>query len=71
MMKFLKMHWHNSKKNNMGQYFVDIYTDLDETLTLTVNAYSPEEAEAIAVTMVESGDAPCVGQIVVSCSAYQ
>ena len=51
--------------------YVDIYTDLDETLTLTVNAYSPEEAEAIAVETVESGQAECVGQIVVSCTAYQ
>ena len=33
----------------MNIYYVDIYTDLDETLTLTVNACSPEEAEAIAV----------------------
>ena len=55
----------------MNIYYVDIYTDLDETLTLTVNAYSPEEAEAIAVENVESGQAECVGQIVVSCTAYQ
>lgn len=55
----------------MEIYYVDIYTDLDETLTLTVNADSFSEAEAIAIDMVESGQAECVGQIVVSCEAYQ
>ena len=55
----------------MNIYYVDIYTNLDETLTLTVNACSPEEAEAIAVETVESGQAECVGQIVVSCAVYQ
>ena len=65
------MQQHYTKQNNMNIYYVDIYTDLDETLTLTVNANSPQEAEAIAIIMVECGDAPCVGQIVVSCSAYQ
>lgn len=55
----------------MDIYYVDVYTDLDESLMLTVNANSPQEAETIAITMVECGDAPCVGQIVVSCSAYQ
>lgn len=55
----------------MDIYYVDIYTDLDETLMLTVNANSPQEADAIAISMVECGDAPCVGQIVVSYSACQ
>ena len=54
----------------MDIYYVDIYTDMDETLTLTVQADSPEEAEAIAQTMVECGEAPCVGRIVVTCHAY-
>lgn len=55
----------------MDIYYVDIYTDLDETLMLTVNANSPQEADAIAISMVECGDAPCVRQIVVSYSACQ
>ena len=55
----------------MNIYYVDIYTDMDEALTLTVQADSPSEAEAIAQTMVECGEAPCVSHIVVSCNAYQ
>lgn len=61
----------NKNIKSMELYYVDIYTDLDETLTVTVYASSFEEAEAIAITMVESGEAECVGQIVVSCQAYQ
>ena len=55
----------------MELYYVDIYTDLNESLTIIVNANSYEEAEAIATSMVECGEADCIGQIVVSCSAYQ
>ena len=55
----------------MELYYVDIYTDLNESLTIIVNANTYEEAEAIATSMVECGEADCIGQIVVSCSAYQ
>lgn len=55
----------------MDIYYVDIYTDVNEALTLMVNASSPSEAESIAQTMVENGEADCVGQIVVSCNAYK
>ena len=41
------------------------------TQRIIVNANSYEEAEAIATSMVECGEADCIGQIVVSCSAYQ
>ena len=51
----------------MELYYVDIYTDLNESLTIIVNANSYEEA----ASMVECGEADCIGQIVVSCSAYQ
>ena len=54
----------------MYTYYVDIYTDMDEPLTLEVDADSPEEAEAMTRAYVESGEAPCVGRIVVTCRAY-
>ena len=54
----------------MSTYYVDMYTDMDEPLTLEVDADSPEEAEAMAKAYVESAEAPCVGRIVVTCNAY-
>lgn len=55
----------------MDIYYVDIYTDMDEALTVMVNAGNASEAEASAQTMVETGQADCVGRIAVSCNAYQ
>lgn len=54
----------------MDIYVVEIITDLDEPISVTVQAYDQAEAEAIAVTMLERGELDCVGQICACCSSY-
>lgn len=54
----------------MDIYVVEIITDLDEPISVTVQAYDQVEAEAIAVTMLERGELDCVGQICACCSSY-
>jgi len=54
----------------MELYIVYLITDLDEQLEVCVQASDNAEAEAIAVTMLENGELPCVGRICAQCSSY-
>lgn len=54
----------------MDLYIVDMITDLNEPVSVTVQAYDQAEAEAIAVTMLEQGEIDCVGQICACISSY-
>lgn len=53
----------------MESYIVQITTELGEVINLEIYANSPGMAESIAISMVESGDAPCEGLSVVDCFA--
>lgn len=54
----------------MELFTVDMITDLDEQVSICVQANDQYEAEAIAVSMLENGELDCVGRICVSFSAY-
>ena len=54
----------------MQTYLVELISDLDEQVSVYVEAYNESEAEAIGVTMLENGELDCVGRICVSFSAY-
>lgn len=54
----------------MDIYIVDMITDMDEPVSVEVQAYDQAEAEAIAVTMLERGELDCVGLICACCSSY-
>ncbi len=53
----------------MEIYDVQITTDLDEEVVLQVSTSSPQEAEMIAISMVESGQAGTIGTSVTDCFA--
>ena len=47
----------------MNTYLVELISDLDEQVSIYVDAYDESEAEAIGVTMLEYGELDCAGQI--------
>lgn len=47
----------------MNTYLVELMSDLDEHVSVYVDAYSESEAEAIGITMLENGELDCAGQI--------
>lgn len=47
----------------MNTYLVELFTDLDEEVSIYVNAYDEAEAEEIAISMLENGELDCEGQI--------
>lgn len=53
----------------MKLYQVDMITDLDEQVSVCVNAYDESEALAIGISMLENGELECAGQICASASA--
>lgn len=53
----------------MEFYDVQITTYLGETVVLQVYASSSQEAESIACTMVETGEAGTLGREVIDCFA--
>ena len=53
----------------MEFYDIQITTDFEEVIVRQVYASSPQEAECIAYTMVESGDAGTMGRGVIDCFA--
>lgn len=46
----------------MDLYIVELITDLDEQVSICVQANDQYEAEAIAVSMLENGEHDCVGR---------
>ena len=54
----------------MELFNVYMITDLDEQVSICVQANDQYEAEAIAVSMLENGELDCIGRICVSFSAY-
>lgn len=50
-------------------YQVDMISDLDEQVSVCVNAYDESEALAIGITMLENGELECAGQICASAAA--
>lgn len=53
----------------MELYQVDMITDIDEQVSVCVNAYDESEALAIGISMLENGELECAGQICASASA--
>jgi hypothetical protein len=53
----------------MNTYLVELISDLDEQVSIYVDAYDESEAEAIGVTMLENGELDCVGQICAAATA--
>lgn len=53
----------------MEFYDVQITTDYGEVNVLQISATSPQEAEMIAISMVNSGEAGTMGTNVVDCFA--
>ena len=53
----------------MNTYLVELISDLDEQVSIYVDAYDESEAEAIGVTMLEKGELDCVGQICAAATA--
>lgn len=53
----------------MGLYNVQITTEYGEVIVLQISANSPQEAEMTAISMVESGQAGTVCNIVTDCFA--
>ncbi len=53
----------------MELYIVNMITDLDEPVSVCVQASDYAEAEAIGATMLENGELDCAGMICVQCSA--
>ena len=47
----------------MQTYLVELISDIDEQVSVYVEAYNESEAEAIGVTMLENGELDCAGQI--------
>ena len=47
----------------MNTYLVELISDLDEQVSVYIEAYDEAEAEAIGITMLENGELDCVGQI--------
>lgn len=56
--------------NKMEIYKVDMITDLNEQVSVCVQANDQSEAEAIAVSMLENGELECIGRICASYSSY-
>ena len=54
----------------MELFTVDMITDLDEQVSICVQANDQYEAEAIAVSMLENGELDCIGRIGFSFSSY-
>lgn len=53
----------------MNTYLVELISDLDEQVSVYVEAYDESEAEAIGITMLENGELDCAGQICAASSA--
>ena len=53
----------------MNTYLVELISDLDEQISIYIEAYDEAEAEAIGITMLENGELDCAGQICASSSA--
>ena len=53
----------------MNTYLVELISDLDEQVSIYIEAYDEAEAEAIGITMLENGELDCAGQICASSSA--
>lgn len=53
----------------MQTYLVELISDLDEQVSVYVEAYDEAEAEAIGVTMLENGELDFAGQICATSSA--
>lgn len=53
----------------MYTFLVDLISDLDEQVSVYVEAYDEAEAEAIGITMLENGELDCAGQICAASSA--
>ena len=53
----------------MNTYLVELISDLDEQVSVYIEAYDEAEAEAIGITMLENGEPDCAGQICAAASA--
>ena len=53
----------------MNTYLVELISDLDEQVSIYVDAYDESEAEAIGGTMLENGELDCAGQICAAATA--
>lgn len=53
----------------MNTYLVELISDLDEQVSVYVEAYDESEAEAIGIIMLENGELDCAGQICAASSA--
>ena len=53
----------------MNTYLVELISDLDEQVSVYIEAYDEAEAEAIGITMLENGELDCAGQICAASSA--
>ena len=53
----------------MELFNVYMITDLDEQVSICVQANDQYEAEAIAVSMLENGELDCAGQICAAATA--
>lgn len=54
---------------DLNLYQVDMITDLDEQVSVRVNAYDESEALVIGITMLENSKLECAGQICASATA--
>jgi hypothetical protein len=63
----------NQRKRNsaMDVFFVSMVTDLDEEVSVSVEAMDFADAEAIGKDMLERGELDCEGQICVYITSYQ
>lgn len=53
----------------MNTYLVELISDLDEQVSVYIDANNEAEAEAIGVTMLENGELDCAGQICAAVTA--
>lgn len=53
----------------MNTYLVELISDLDEQVSVYVEAKDESEAEAIGITMLENGELDCAGQICAAATA--
>lgn len=53
----------------MNTYMVELISDLDEQVSVYVDAYSESEAEAIGIIMLENGELDCAGLICAAATA--
>ena len=49
----------------MSTYIIEMITDLDEEVSISVEAPSVSKAEQMAVSMLENGELDCMSQVCV------